>query len=78
MPMSQRSCGNGFLFVIYRFMIICYTSVWYYFAPILFKFSAYFWLLKKNKDRIGESEDDGDEGEGGGERGEGGEGGSSE
>ena len=46
MTMSQRSCGNGFLFVIYRFMAICYTSIWYYFAPILFKFSAYFWLLK--------------------------------
>ena len=80
MSMSQRSCGNGFLFVIYRFMTICYTSIWYYFAPILFKFCAYFWLLKQNKDRIGEADAEGEEVEGAGEAtgGEGGEGGPGE
>ena len=57
-------------------MTICYTSIWYYFAPILFKFSAYFWLLKQNKDKIGEEDAEGEEVEGAGEAngGEGGDG----
>ena len=50
MGLSDRSCGNGILYMIYRMLTILNNSIWYYFAPFVFKFGAYFWLIDQVKE----------------------------
>lgn len=39
---NQRSCGNKFLAVVYRFYRVCYTALWFYFLPFAALLGSFF------------------------------------
>ena len=63
MGFSDRPWDNRILYFIYRFLIIVHNSCWYYFAPFLFKYGAFFWLLDQNS-KLGKENHEGAEGGG--------------
>lgn len=69
---SSRDCVNSMFYFIYRSVMVLHNSVWYYFAPFLWKFLTIVWVLKKNAS-VTELINEGREGAEGAEGGEGGE-----
>ena len=39
---KDRSCGNKFLAIVYRFYRVCYTALWYYFLPFAALLGSFF------------------------------------
>ena len=48
MSFSSRSCSNKVLYSLYRFVMLFYNSIFYYFSPFIFRYFTYFYFIYKN------------------------------
>ena len=67
----NRECGPRMLYIVYRLLAFVNNSMWYYFAPFVFKYFAYVYMLHKNREFAEEEFEKEQEGGEGGEGGEG-------
>jgi len=49
MSFASRSCANKSLYMVFRFVMLFYNSIFYYFSPFIFRYFTYFYFIYKNR-----------------------------